>query len=148
MVLHMVWRKYSINLIFRFDTLRPPENGRHFADCIFKFIFLYEDCFMSIQISPNLVPNDPINNKPALVQIMVPKKRHAITKTNDGLVYWRTYASLDLVELIDHSGSYSGNWLNKDSLISVECVTHKRKDSGGADDSGKHWWVTLEMHVS
>ena len=144
----MVWRKYAINFIFRFNTLRPRENGRHFADYIFKFIFLYEDWFILIQVSLKLVSNGPINNKPALVQITVSKKRHAITETNDGLVYWRTYAPLDLVELIDHSGSYSGNWLNKDSIISVECVTHKRKDSGGADDSGKHWWVTLEMHVS
>ena len=54
-----------------FNTLRPRQNGHHFADNIFKCIFLNENVRISIKISLKFVPKDPINNTPALVQIMV-----------------------------------------------------------------------------
>ena len=53
-----------------FNTLRPRQNGRHFADDIFKCIFLNENVWISIKISLKFVPKGPINNIPALVQIM------------------------------------------------------------------------------
>ena len=52
------------------NTLRPRQNGRHFADDIFKCIFLNENVWISIKISLKFVPNDPINNIPSFVQIM------------------------------------------------------------------------------
>ena len=52
------------------NTLRPRQNGRHFADDTFKRIFLNENVLISIKISLKFVPKDPINNIPALVQIM------------------------------------------------------------------------------
>ena len=51
-------------------TLRPRQNGRHFTDDIFKCIFLNESVWIPIEISLKLVPKGPINNIPALVQIM------------------------------------------------------------------------------
>ena len=51
-------------------TLRPRQNGRHFADDIFKCIFLNENVWIPIKISLKFVPKGPINNIPALVQIM------------------------------------------------------------------------------
>ena len=51
------------------NTLRPRQNGRHFPDDIFKCIFL-ENIWISIQISLKFVPKGPINNIPALVQVM------------------------------------------------------------------------------
>ena len=54
----------------RFNTLMPRRNRRHFADNIFKCIFLNENVRTSINISPKFVPKGPINNIPALVQIM------------------------------------------------------------------------------
>ena len=54
----------------RLNTLRPRQNGRHFADDIFKCIFLNENAWISIKISLKFVPQGPINNIPALVQIM------------------------------------------------------------------------------
>ena len=51
-------------------TLRRRQNGRHFADAIFKCIFLNENVWISIKISLKFVPKGPINNIPALVQIM------------------------------------------------------------------------------
>ena len=53
-----------------FSTLRPRQNGRHFPDDIFKCIFLNENAWISIRISLKFVPKGPINNIPALVQIM------------------------------------------------------------------------------
>ena len=53
-----------------FNTFRPRQNGRYFADDIFKCIFLNENVWISIKISLKFVPKGPINNIPALVQIM------------------------------------------------------------------------------
>ena len=50
-----------------FNKLRPRQNGRHFADDIFKCIVLNESVWIPIEMSLKLVPNDPINNIPALV---------------------------------------------------------------------------------
>ena len=52
------------------NTLRPRQNRRHFADDIFKCIFLNENVWTSINISVKFVPKGPINHIPALVQIM------------------------------------------------------------------------------
>ena len=51
-------------------TLRQRQNGRHFADNIFKYIFFNENLWISIEISQKFVPTCPINNILALVQIM------------------------------------------------------------------------------
>ena len=50
-----------------FNTLRPRQNGRHFADNIFKCISLTENVWIPITISLKFVPKGPINNIPALV---------------------------------------------------------------------------------
>ena len=53
-----------------FNTLRPRQNGHHLADDIFKCIFLNENVWIPVKISLKYVPKGPINNIPALVQIM------------------------------------------------------------------------------
>ena len=53
-----------------FNTLRPRQNGRHFADDIFKCILLNENVLLPIKISLKFVPKCPINNISTLVQIM------------------------------------------------------------------------------
>ena len=50
-------------------TLRPRQNGRHFADDTFKCIFLNEYDRIWIYISLKFVPRGSINNIPSLVQI-------------------------------------------------------------------------------
>ena len=72
------------------NTLRPGQNGRHFADDIFKCIF----------ISLKFVPKGPINNIPALVQIMVGADQATSHYLNQWwLVHCRIYASFGLNEL-------------------------------------------------
>ena len=57
-------------LLFLLNTLRPRQNGHHFAADIFKCIFLNENDWILIKISLKFVPSGPINNIAALVQIM------------------------------------------------------------------------------
>ena len=52
------------------NTLRQRQNCRHFADNIFKCIFLNENVLISIKISQNVIPKGLFNHIPALVQIM------------------------------------------------------------------------------
>ena len=57
-------------LACQFNTLRPRQNGRLFADDTFKRIFLNEIIRISIKISLKCVPKGLINSIPALVVIM------------------------------------------------------------------------------
>ena len=52
------------------NTLRPRQDGRQFPDDILKCIFLNENVWITIKISLKFVPKGPINNTPAMVQIM------------------------------------------------------------------------------
>ena len=45
-----------------FNTWRPRQNGRYFAEDIFKCIFLNENIWISIKMSPKFVPKCSINN--------------------------------------------------------------------------------------
>ena len=62
--------KVNWNKKHLFNTLRPRQNGRHFPDDIFKCIFVNENIWIPIRISLKFVPNGPINNIPALIQIV------------------------------------------------------------------------------
>ena len=52
------------------NTLKPKQNGRHFAGDIFKCIFMNENVWFPIKISLKFVPKGLLNNIPSLVQIM------------------------------------------------------------------------------
>ena len=49
---------------------RPRQNGRHFPDDSFKWIFLNENVWILLRISLKFIPKGPINKIPALVSIM------------------------------------------------------------------------------
>ena len=51
-----------------FSTSRPRQNGQHFPDDIPNF--LNKNVWISVKISQKFVPEGPINNIPALAQIM------------------------------------------------------------------------------
>ena len=90
----MAWSRFIDPLII---TLRQRQNGRHFADDIFKCIFLNENGWISLKISLKFVPKVPIDNILTLVQIM------AWGRPGDKpLDHWRIYASLGPNEL-NHS---------------------------------------------
>ena len=60
----------KIRLWLVVNTLRPRQNGRHFADDTFNRIFVNENVGILIKFSLKFVPKGPINNIPALVQTM------------------------------------------------------------------------------
>ena len=62
--------KFFADIAHCVNTLRPRQNGRHFAEDIFKYIFLNENVWVPIKISLKVVPKGRINNIPALVQKM------------------------------------------------------------------------------
>ena len=67
MLYKKAWRRYALS---EFNTLRPRQHGRHFPDDIFKCIFLNENLRILIKISLKFVPKGPIDNIPALAQVM------------------------------------------------------------------------------
>ena len=54
----------------RVNTLNPRQNGRHFSDDIFKWIFLNENVWIALKISLKFISKVQINNILALVQMM------------------------------------------------------------------------------
>ena len=60
-----------------FNTLRPRRNRHLFADDIFKYIFLNDNVLISIKIPLKFIPKGPIDNIPALVQIMAWRRQGA-----------------------------------------------------------------------
>ena len=86
------------NAFIVFNTLRPMQNCRHFAD-IFKCIYLNENVWIWIEISMKFVPNVRINIIPTVVQIIA--WRLSGDKPLSGPMmasFWRIYASLGLNE--------------------------------------------------
>ena len=71
------WEKMQLATRLSFpsiNTLRRRQNGCHVAEDIFKCIFLNENVWIPIKISLKFGPKGPINNIPALVQIMARRR--------------------------------------------------------------------------
>ena len=95
------------------NTLRPRQNGRHFADDTFNSIFVNENVRISIEFSLKFVPKRSINNIPALVQIMAWRRWGDKPLSEPMMVdYRRIYASLGLNELSKLSHKLTGGYLS------------------------------------
>ena len=83
--------------------LRLRQNGRHFVDDIFMCILLNENVLITIENSLKFVYKDPINNIPALVEIMAWPRPGDKPLSEPMLVSLPThlYASLGLNELTE-----------------------------------------------
>ena len=83
------------------NTLRLRQNGRHFVDDIFKCISLNENIWILVTISLKFVTKGPINNIPALVQIMAWHRpgEKPLSKTMMASLLTHIYVSLSLNEL-------------------------------------------------
>ena len=99
------------------NSLRSRQNGPHFANDIFKCIFLNKNVWIPIKISLKIVPKGPINNIPALVQIM------AWHRPGN-----RPLSEPMLVSLLTHICVTRPQWVNRYSTFG--CV--------GRDTSGKN----------
>ena len=93
------------------NTLRPRQNGRHFADDIFKCIFLNENAWMSLKISLKFVPKVRINNIPALVQIMAWRRPGGKPLSEPVMVSLLTHICVTLPQWVNHA-MWSTWWFN------------------------------------
>ena len=88
------------------NTVRPKQNYWHFTDEIFKCIFFNKNVWISLTFSLKFVPNVPIDNILAMVQIMA--RRHYLNLW--WLVYWRIDTLLGLNELTQGSHPIPVSW--------------------------------------
>ena len=106
--LQYIVRLFEFNSI---NTLRPRQNGRHFADDIFKYIFLIENVWIPIKISLMFVLQGSINKIPALVQIM------AWCRRGD-----KPLSGPMVVKLPTHICVTRPQWVKLDNMISPYCL--------------------------
>ena len=95
---------------------------RHFADDIFKYIFMNEKLWISIKFSLNFIPEGLIDNKWALVQVMAWRRRW----TKADLVHRRIYAALGGDEF-------------KDAQVSPR-LDKKKMNYSDANMRSHHWF--------
>ena len=114
-----------INLIWDEQlTHLPGQNGHHFADDIVKRIFMNETFCILIRISLKFVPKVRIDNKSALVQLMVWRLKQ----------YWSSS--------LTHICGTSGRWVNT-----------LRPRQNGSPFSRRHfkiafsWMKIYELHL-
>ena len=89
------------------NILRPRQNGPHSPDYIFKWIFLNENIWISINISLKFfVPKGPTNDIPSLVQVMA----------------WPLSEPM-MVSLLMHTCVTRPQWVNMDGHAKVFCVS-------------------------
>ena len=117
------------------NTLRSRQIGRHFANDIFKGIFLNEKGCIFSQISSIFVLKGPINNIPALVQIMA-CRRTGDKPLSEPMVAWFTICAsrLDMLSRYDvywfpgdkrlPNHQYPLRWLNRRYCQSYHIPQH------------------------
>ena len=97
-VLYLIITSFCIHcsayVVCYIKTLRPRQNGRHFADDIFKCITLNENVRISTKVWLTFVSKDPINNIPALVQIIAWRRPGDKPSSKQIRAYMRHSASL------------------------------------------------------
>ena len=84
--------------------IEVETNGRHFADDIFKCIFLNENVWIPIKISLKFVPKVQINNIPALVQILAWRRTGDKPLSEPMMVSLLTHICVTLPQLVNKRG--------------------------------------------
>ena len=103
-----MWRHCSDRNETVLNTLRPRQNGRHFADDIFKCIFLNVNAWISIKISLKFVPKSRVKNITALVQIMG-RRRLGDKPLSEAM----------MVELLTHICAIRSQWVNRNAVVGL-----------------------------
>ena len=105
------------------NILTPRQNGRHFADDILKCIFLNENVWILIVISPRFVPNGPINNMPTLVLIMA-WCRLGDKPSFEPIMHWFHDAYMRQGNISSHQPSWMlTHWL-RDKMVVISQMAH------------------------
>ena len=110
-----------------FNSLRPRQNGRLFADDTFKRIFLNENIIISTKNSLKFVPKGFINNIPALVLIM------AWRRPGD-----KPLSEPMLVKSLTHICVTRPQWVNKTIVLEVTYLNSVNTAGLGELSSGSN----------
>ena len=109
------------------NTLKPSQDVRHFPDDILKSFFLNEKGWISIKISLKVVPRCPINNIPALVQIMA-WRRPGDKPLSEAMV----------VRLLTHICATRLQWVKTQIKENIKAPRHWLL--WGESAGGSEWW--------
>ena len=125
--------KSSISLI----TLRPRQNGRHFADDVFKCIFLNENVWTSLKISLKFLPKGPINNIPSLVQIMAWRRPGDKPLSEPMVVRLLTHICVTRLQWVKATGPYRRNNTCTNDYNKTTLYQNKPKPT----------WTLFQIHI-
>ena len=113
------------------NSSSPGQNGRHFADDIFKRTFLNERALFLIIISLKFVPQGRIDNSPALVLILAwrrivdkPLSKPMLTRLTD------IYAALGGDELSGKASCHQISWSLEVARVDVIIIVSLRNMTG------------------
>ena len=98
--------------LFSLNKMRQRQNGRYCADNIFKCIFLNENVWIVIKISLKLIPKGPINNIPALVQIMAWRQPGDKPLSEPMMVSLLTHICITLSQWVEKALDNTDCWIN------------------------------------
>ena len=120
-VTHLLILSKCVGMSWNINTLRPGQNGRHFADAIFKCILLNENVWISIKISLKFVRKGPINNIPTLVQIMAWRRPGAKPLSEPMMVRLPTHICVTRPQWVNKSEVKRANGLGW-KLLQKRCM--------------------------
>ena len=101
------FKSFFLQIFFRFAChIEAETNGWHFADGIFKWIFLNESVWIPIKISLKFVPKGPVNNVPVLVQIMAWRRSGYKPLSEAMMVNFPTHVCVSRPQWVNTSWSF------------------------------------------
>ena len=125
---YMVYKQHGQGFSDTINTLRPRQNRRHFADDIFKCIFLNENAWITIEISLKFVAKVQLNNIPALIQIMAWRRPGAKPLSEPMVFRALTHICVTRPQWVNNNGDLTHFMLNnseKNKIVDA-CSWHWR----------------------
>ena len=135
-----------MNLVI-INTLRPRQNCHHFADDIFKCIFLNENVWISLKISLKFVPTVQINNIPALVLIMAWRRPGDKPLSEPMMVISLTHICVTRPQWVNVDNGFVLNQWWPCSLIHMEITRLKRVDNSSDVDLSSVWSSDIHLRL-
>ena len=121
-LIDIFWHAKEISVdTFEVNTLRPRWNGQHFADDIFKRVFLSENAWNSLEILLKIVPRGPINNIPASVEIMAWRRPGDKTLSEPMMVSLPTYIGVSRPQWVNVFNIFPSYYLC-DDIHFITCM--------------------------
>ena len=107
------WEQYTKLYLIGVNTLGPRQHRRRFADDIFKCIFFNENSCVLIKISLKYVRKGPIDNNPALVQIMAWRRLGDKPFSEPMMVSLSTHTCVTRPQWVNETTNYwfLGHWV-------------------------------------